>query len=132
MKRLFSSLLAICVIACTQEQSEIILDVLPEGKSHVIPVERALESLNGFMGDSLGTKGNVKYSVSTVYSDRTVTKLSDESPGELLYLVNFDDGDGYAVLAADDRISADVIAVVESGSISTDNFTSNSTQNRTI
>ena len=131
MKRLFSSLLAICVIACTQEQSEIIPDVLPEGKSHVIPVERALESLNGFMGNSLGTKGNVKYSVSTVYSDRTVTKSSDESSAELLYLVNFD-GDGYAVLAADDRISADVIAIVESGSISTDNFTSNSTQNRTI
>lgn len=67
-----------------------------------------------------------------VYSDRIHTKSIGEDPSELLYLVNFDNNDGYAVLAADDRISSSVIAFVESGSISPADFTSTNTVNRTI
>ena len=40
----------------------------------------------------------------------------------LLYLVNFADEEGYAMLAADARISTPVLAIVESGSISATSF----------
>ena len=39
----------------------------------------------------------------------------------MIYVVNFDD-DGFAVLSADNRISSTIIAVVESGSLSPDDF----------
>lgn len=42
-------------------------------------------------------------------------------PDTLIYIVNFDD-DGFALLAADSRISSLIIAVVESGSISPEDF----------
>ncbi len=45
-------------------------------------------------------------------------------PDTLVYVVNFDD-DGFAVLSADSRISSTIIAVVESGSISIENFNLN-------
>ena len=45
-------------------------------------------------------------------------------PDTLVYVVNFDD-DGFAVLSADNRISSTIIAVVESGSISIENFNLN-------
>ncbi len=36
--------------------------------------------------------------------------------------MNFDNGEGYALVAADDRITSNVIAVTESGAISADNL----------
>lgn len=42
-------------------------------------------------------------------------------PDTLIYIVNFDD-DGFALLSADNRISSQIIAVVESGSISPEDF----------
>ena len=41
-----------------------------------------------------------------------------EGAGSLLYFANFEDNQGFAILAADDRISCDVIGVSESGNIS--------------
>ena len=46
---------------------------------------------------------------------------SNVLPDTLIYVVNFDD-DGFALLSADRRISSSIIAVVESGSISPDDF----------
>ena len=45
-------------------------------------------------------------------------------PDTLIYVVNFDD-DGFALLSADSRISSQIIAVVESGSISPEDFNLN-------
>lgn len=47
---------------------------------------------------------------------------ASESNEPLLYLVNFENDEGYAVLAADNRISSPVLAVVESGNISASDF----------
>lgn len=46
------------------------------------------------------------------------TNISDT----ILYLVNFENNEGYAILAADKRIPSPIIAITESGSISTDDF----------
>jgi len=41
---------------------------------------------------------------------------------EMLYIVNFDDEDGYAVLSADERISDKVLSITEEGSLYHDDF----------
>lgn len=52
----------------------------------------------------------------------TRTLSSDMEAADLLYVVNFDDNKGYAVLSADKRIPAVVLAMVDTGSASIEDF----------
>lgn len=133
MKKSILLIVVVGAVACSQLQNEtLIVDVRSNNaSSHVIPLEKALASLSGFLEESTKLSETSEYAVSIVYSDQICTKSNDEV-SELLYLVNFDNNEGYAVLAADDRISSSVIAFVESGSISPADFTSINTVNRTI
>lgn len=94
--------------------------------SHVVPLDQAIESLNLFLDslpDSKSSLPSRKFSsVSTIRSNKSVsnslTRSSSTAVSEaLLYLVNFDDAQGYAILAADDRISARILAVTERGNM---------------
>ena len=40
----------------------------------------------------------------------------------MLYLFDFEDDSGFAILAADDRISSDIITIAEEGSLSEENL----------
>lgn len=106
------------VIPQPQEQAEY--------SPYSISKDKALLYLNEYLeqtGD-IGTKSGVKRAVSFVtpirykkVSTRSETQDSVECDN-LLYIANFDNGQGYAILAADNRISEKVIAVTDDGSLS--------------
>lgn len=95
-----------------------------EMTSHTIPVETALENLEQFLkqGNAPDTR-SVSYefnNVLTIMSNPYQTK-SQALNEPLLYAVNFED-DGYAILAADSRLSHDIIAITDAGEISITDF----------
>lgn len=95
-----------------------------------IPVERAIENLNSFLvRHNQETKAmGVGISDVIVVSSQNVTRSNGESlPAidSLLYLVNFENNSGYAILSADERIGAPIIAVTETGSINAQAFNLN-------
>ena len=85
--------------------------------STTIPVEQAVESLKGFlMRHNQSTKVNEGFSILDVevVSSQNITRANGESlpaVDSLLYLVNFGNDSGYAILSADERIGAPIIAV---------------------
>ena len=109
---------------------------VPEQKiSHVVPVEQALEDLQGLLEaiDAPAEDGAVTRS-GGIRRVKNVTTVSPEalSPGgtrseatadveDLLYIVNFENEAGYAILGADDRLEP-VYAVVDEGSLTTEEF----------
>ena len=95
---------------------------------HAVPIDRALGELDDLLGviDGQGTRaGGVRTvaQVQTLHSQALPLTRSAGEPGEqpenLLYVVNFEDDAGYAVLGADDRLPA-VLAVTDEGSLTTD------------
>lgn len=82
---------------------------IPVSSDTTIPVEKALQTLSRF-NQQTGTETRTQ---SRQISSIDVTYTEDNAP--LAYLVNYSDGKGFAVLAADTRIDP-VIAVTDSGS----------------
>lgn len=85
----------------------------------IIPLEQAISTLERFLNESdvSGTKsGNARKisSISTYYSDLTVKSADDSSAIPQAYLINFEDGGGFAVLGANGAV-ADIVAVTENG-----------------
>lgn len=128
MKRLvilYSVLMSI-FMSCTMETITPLNDATStnEMTSHTIPVETALENLEQFLkqGNAPDTR-SVSYefnNVLTIMSNPYQTK-SQALNEPLLYAVNFED-DGYAILAADSRLSHDIIAITDAGEISITDF----------
>lgn len=126
--RLIVLLLAMVMVSCGKEsQTQTIVNpAVQDSYSYVIPVEQALQNLTDFL-DQTGLKktksvdsGSVS-GVITVHSNRNTKSAVSDTP--LLYATNFEDG-GYAIMAADKRIDAEVIAVTERGTITEDDFKS--------
>ncbi len=133
-KILFWGLVASVVIGCERPVEPVDNDALSDEtqkieNSHRISEEDAIASLMDFLESFKGqdTKSGVDYSsrrikdIEPFKSRMLVTKSSDLAAADcedILYVVNFEDEQGYAILAADDRIPADVLAVTESGSTS--------------
>ena len=95
---------------------------------HAVPVEQALEEIDAPAEDGAATRSG------GVRRVKSVTTVSPEalSPGgtrseatadveDLLYIVNFENEAGYAILGADDRLEP-VYAVVDEGSLTTEEF----------
>ncbi len=109
---------------------------VPEQKiSHVVPVEQALEDLQGLLEaiDAPAENGAATRS-GGIRRVKSVTTVSPEALSlggtrsettanveELLYIVNFENEAGYAILGADDRLEP-VYAVVDEGSLTTEDF----------
>ena len=102
---------------------------------HAVPVEQALEELQSVLEeiDTPAEDGAATRS-GGVRRVKSVTTVSPEalSPGgtrseatadveDLLYIVNFENEAGYAILGADDRLEP-VYAVVDEGSLTTEEF----------
>lgn len=94
---------------------------------HAISKEQALSSLQKFIvsfddGATRSAMQNRKikevYSVSFRKDETRAEKDNSIDCKNLLYVVNFDDNQGFAILAADDRVKDDVLAVVEQGNMS--------------
>ena len=108
--------------------------------NYLVPIDDALAELNAVlasidnqpqnaMGRSMAPrKQRTIGSIETLAVANNANSTLRRAPGgavatdTLLYLVNFADEEGYAVLAADARISTPVLAIVESGSISATSF----------
>ena len=103
-------------------------DPPPTVGRHAVPIDQALGELHDLLGviDGQGTRaGGVRTvaQVQTLHAQALALTRSAGEPGEqpenLLYVVNFEDDAGYAVLGADDRLPA-VLAVTDEGSLTTE------------
>ena len=106
-----------------------------QSNDHHISLEQALEHLDSFLSEMDMTKGVEharSYSLSDITtisaSDLSLETKSDSSDGyegsNLLYIVNFTDEQGTAVLSADDRTDDVVLCVTDSGSLCKEDFES--------
>lgn len=93
-----------------------------------IGLENALESLDGFIAAIDGTKsGTLESRIANIIrlgrQPGAVLKSEDDTDtSTLLYIVNFKDSAGYAVLAADSRLPTDIYALTETGNADEDDF----------
>ena len=85
-----------------------------------IPVDSALATLYDFIADAEGIDSRSNTSrkvvdVTTVYARNVMSRYSDTDVDcdNLLYIANFEDEQGYAILAADKRIGEKVIAITD-------------------
>lgn len=92
--------------------------------SHHIPRNAALASLEAFLqNDAHGAKsrrriGRVSGITPVQPGAKASSPLAVLGCDTLLYLVGFEHEQGYALLAADDRIGSDILAVTDNGSLS--------------
>ena len=123
------ALLAALLAACSQAP---LSDALPEPPApadpHKIPVEKALGELEELLRaiDGPETRSGGARRVASVEAlgasalARATRAGHDAAAaaeiGDLVYIANFQNGEGYAILGADDRIES-VIAVTERGSL---------------
>lgn len=93
-------------------------------ESHVVPIENALSVLDEFLAPlrSATRGGERQYAIAgtDVVASAAATR-SGTGVDTLLYIVNFENDGGYALLGADDRID-DVIALVDEGNMSAEEF----------
>lgn len=95
-----------------------------------IGLENALESLDGFIAAIDGTKsGTLESRIANIIrlgrQPGAVLKSEDDTDmSTLLYIVNFKDSAGYAVLAADSRLPTDIYALTEAGNADEEDFLS--------
>ncbi len=131
MKHLFTALAAAMLFVSCHEKMEIISpETNPDNdrieNTHVISMDEALANLEAFMKDSdtKATDNRSVCSVKPIKLNGYHTKgLSDDYTNvPILYVAQFEGEQGFAVLAADDRISHSVIAIIDEGTISSESF----------
>jgi len=102
--------------SCAKEATPPAIDTTQETLSFRVTEEDALQQLNNVL-DVIDTPTRGKRrSVKEIFEHRSTRTRSTEgsTPNSLLYIVNFDDDQGYAVLAADSRLEP-VLALIDSG-----------------
>ena len=122
-------------VSCTRDDSILTLDAQNhaiEKSDHSVSVENALKYLEGDLAmidpeETRATQPRIVKSVKHVpfKSVRSTTRAAADAPNDisdLLYLVEFEDGRGSAVLGADDRIEP-VLAVLDESVLTIDDFT---------
>ena len=105
-------------------------NLIPDSKSltvqnpkYSVPLEAALSSLENFMIENGWpvTKGGIHDYVDNYFVvSAPSTKVSD-CGNDIIYAVNFKEG-GYALLAADRRITEDILAVTDNGYVLENDF----------
>lgn len=98
----------------------------PSADQHKIPVEKALADLQSMLQviDGAETRSGSARRVASVRTLRAsdITKVTRAGSntasdiGDLVYIANFENDEGYAILGADDRVTS-VIAVTEQGNL---------------
>lgn len=89
-----------------------------------IPVEDALKNLDAFFAANAQGKTRADNEtpkikdVMGIQATGTDTRSDVECPDPLLYIANFDEDQGFAILSADERIGSLVLGVSEQGKIS--------------
>lgn len=90
---------------------------------YAISPEDALNNLNEFLeSDPVSTRSSIKRqasSISPIKTNRLPTRVNagNMDCDNIIYIANFQDDQGYAILAADNRIPEKIIAVTDEGSL---------------
>ena len=130
MKKLFVSLavVAVAVTACQKEVDMQKETDVSNTSSNVISIEEACENLNEILRCiDPQTRGTIRAirEITPLPCDsylNSTTRTTSMESSELLYLVNFEDNNGYAVLAANTQISPSVLFITDSGSAEISDF----------
>lgn len=119
------------LISCSKNSSEIVFEQESQ-QNYTIPISAAIDNLEEAIDAiSFHTKADErpKYNNSGVIvlgknnlAINTKGGEGIEIPDTLLYIVNFNDDEGFAVLAADNRIPMPVLCITESGSLQGKDF----------
>ncbi|MCM1177213.1 MAG: C10 family peptidase [Clostridium sp.] len=133
MKRIliFTSIMLTFIVACTKNE-ETIKGQFIKNNSDVIPLNEALLNLESVLTElypdtksgythrytpsQILTLGGKQISIGTKSSD------NDLIPDTLMYIVNFLEKGGFAVLSANRKLSTDIYCITENGRISSDDF----------
>lgn len=104
-----------------------------EDVSHQISKEEALQSLYAYLSEDNGNLKTLNVSIDTteMWSVKYNTIAGNKSlqkSENLVYVANFTDEQGYAILSADDRINEEVLVIADNGSLSQNVVTSAVTQ----
>ncbi len=119
------------LLACTHDPScDVSPTSAPDPDDHRVTQQAALAELDAVLAAidepaTRGTSPRTVRSVATVKGSdfgRAATRTGEGTAvEELVYIANFDDGRGYAILGADDRLPS-VLAVTECGSLTAAEF----------
>lgn len=117
-------ILLFCMISVTSCESEG-LKVSPPGSEtnpYLIPVDEAIQSLYDFMAcDEISRADSEFPIIKEIHKIRSNVKSrggeEPEFPSEILYVVNFNNQKGFAVLSADKRIESPILALGDEGNL---------------
>lgn len=116
---------AMFICSCSDVLDNALGDEVIIEKDYSIPMEDALASLENFMIDAgrlPETKGGLTEYIKDSFTVSGLATKSGENYEDVLYVINFVDDGGYALLSADSRIQEDIIAITDSGSASEADF----------
>lgn len=129
MKKLICSLLITAMALLSSCQDDIAITTEELNTSDItenpysISEESALAYLADFLADSepdsrSGKRISVK-SIKPIKYNRVASRTQQDNVDceNLLYVANFEDNQGYAILAGDERISDKIIAVTDTGNL---------------
>lgn len=135
--KLSNFFVAVCMAACSfflsaceddVNNHQVKLEKSASELSHTITKEKALASLQSFLSEtnkdqtrSIPDNRRIK-DIFAVTRTSNITRALART--DILYVANFEDNQGFAVLAADDRIKDEVIAVTSEGSLSRNDINS--------
>lgn len=135
MKRLLSYISALLIVGCSQDyiiSSEEALDDCTDNE--VIDLDEALTGLD-LLIDRFADVSNTKAGTPKIYSEKDVTafgaddisictkgNLRAEIPDTLLYIVNFEGDNGFAVISANRKLGNFVYCITDKGQISSNDF----------
>lgn len=118
--KIFYYLIAFAIIlqSCSVNSLET-TQVLTGNDGFAIPIETALSTLEKFMQDDgiISTKGCVNDCIDNYFVFHGTTTKGTSTNGDVMYVVNFKDNGGYALLAADTRIPDEILAITDSGNV---------------
>lgn len=113
---------SISLSACQDAETDVIKTSLPEETTqlHAISTDKALSNLDNFLMDG-STRGGDSHpkivSVIPMKMNEVTTRVATSNANNILYVANFADDKGFAILAGDDRIQEKVIAVADKSNL---------------
>lgn len=119
-KKIVVSAIALLILSCTQENHlRVNHDTLDEVPSTFVSPEMAIAEVEKFLEEaSVESRAYSGKKIAGVYSTRTEETRAGDEEGEdpFVYVVNFEDNQGYALVAGDTRMQP-IIAVTDSGAL---------------
>lgn len=120
MKQLLYALTAIFALGCTKNSLTVdSLDVLDAQQSTFVSQEDAIDALNQFLNEFEPlTKSGRHRTIKNVYSsfDCSQTKSLNDPEEPLVYIMNFNDDEGFAVVSGDTRVQP-ILVLTDKGNI---------------